>query len=137
MAAGFEFLEHTADIKVRVWGETQKDLFEQATLAVSSYLTGGEEKIKSKKVKVINVSGTDISSLLYNFLEELLFLLDAEQFAPSKASVFLRGNNLKAEISGDDTENYKLEHIKAATYAEMKIEKLSTNSWQAFFVLDV
>lgn len=131
----FEFLDHTADIKMRVIGKELKDIFETTVLAIAQYSSGGE-KISSKKGKVINVRGNDNESLLYNFIDEILYLIDAEHFIPVKAEVTMRGYNLKAELYGDDTKNYKLEHIKSATYAEMSIKKLRDN-WEAVFVLDV
>lgn len=131
----FEFLEHTADIKMRVVGKELKDIFETTVLAIAEYCSGGE-KLSNKKKKTINVKGQDNESLLYNFIDEILYLIDAEHFIPVKATVKLKGYSLKAELSGDSTKNYKLEHIKSATYAEMSIKKLRDN-WEAVFVLDV
>lgn len=131
----FEFLEHTADIKFKVYGKALNEIFENSALAFSEYIASGK-KIASKKGKTINVSGTDASSLLYNFLDELIYLLDAENFAVSKAEVTLRGNNLKAELYGDKASDYPIQQIKAATYAEMYIKK-TPDSWEAQAVLDV
>lgn len=36
---GYEFLDHTADIQIHSWGQTLKDSFEQAALAISGYMT--------------------------------------------------------------------------------------------------
>jgi len=131
----FEFLDHMADIKIKVQGKTLNEIFENSVLAVAQYSSGGE-KIESKKGKVIEVSGDDNESLFYNFLDEIIYLIDAEGFIASKAQVTLRGFNLKAELYGDSTKKYDLEAIKAATYAEMSIKKLN-DYWEAIFVLDV
>ena len=131
----FIMLEHEADIKFQAFGATLDEGFVNSALALTSYISGNQ-KIDSRKGKIIEVSGTDISSLLYNFLDEILYLLDAEHFILSKVSVFLRGNNLKAELFGDSTSNYKLDHVKAATYSEMKIRKVG-NKWVLQFVMDV
>jgi SHS2 domain-containing protein len=131
----FKFLEHTADIKFQAYGKTLNELFENCALAVSSYLSRGEA-VKSKKGKIIEVSGSDHESLLYNFLDELIYLLDADRFLLSKITVTLRGFNLKAELYGDDAENYNIDQIKAATYAEMYIKK-TPKGWEAQAVLDV
>ena len=131
----FEFLEHTADIKIRVYGKTLDEIFENAALAVSQYLSP-DKKIEAKKVRIINVQGIDSQSLLSNFLDELIYLLDAERFAVAKAKIVLRGNNLKAELSGDSASKYAIKEIKAATYAEMYIKKIGSE-WEAQFVMDV
>ena len=137
----FKFFDHMADIKFQAYGKTINEVFENSALAMSFYLSG-EEKIASKKGKIINVQGQDYESLLYNFLDELIYLLDAESFVISKVEVQIMGFNLKAELYGDDAKKYKLDHIKAATYAEMHIKKIKNKSgkdenWEAQVVLDV
>lgn len=137
----YKFLEHTADIKFRAYGKSLNELFENCALAVSDTLSRGG-KIKTIKKKKITVKGNDNESLLYNFLEELIYLLDAEDFVVSKAKVKIKeeikGKKLQAEIYGDDTKNYKdLDHIKAATYAEMYIKKRKDGKFEAQVVLDV
>ena len=132
----YRFIEHTGDIKFQVGGNTLTKIFENSALAVSHYISRGK-KIKSKKGKIIEVSGTDLESLFYNFLDELIYFLDAECFVVAKAKITMRGYNLQAELYGDDTKNYSdLDHIKAATYAEMYIKKTS-KGWKAQAVLDV
>ena len=136
----YKFLEHTADIKFQISGKTINEIFENSVLAVAEYVSRGK-KIKTVKGKVVNVSGNDLESLFYNFLDELVYLIDAENFVAAKAKVTIFGYNLKAELFGDSTNNYKdLDHIKAATYAEMYIRKVkfgSEEAWEAQAVLDV
>ena len=134
MEKKFIFLEHTADIKFKAFGETLNELFENVAIAVSNYLSRGE-KVKASKGKVINVNGDDYESLLYNFIDEILYLLDAEHFLTAKADIIIRGFNLKAELYGDDSSNYQIDHIKAATYSEMYVKK--KDFWEAPAVLDV
>lgn len=131
----FEFLDHTADIKVKAKGKTLNEVFENSVKAISQYVSGNQ-KIGNKKKKTIEAKGTDMESLLYNFIDEILYLIDAESFIPIKASVKIKGNTLKAELHGDSTKNYSLDHIKSATYAEMTIKNMK-NYWEAVFVLDV
>lgn len=132
----YEFLEHTGDIKFRAYGKTLNEIFENSVLAIAEYISRGG-KIKSAKGKVIDVSGEDLESLFYNFLDEIIYLVDAEEFVSAKAKVIVRGFNLHAELFGDKTSNYEsLDHIKAATYAEMYIKKID-KEWEAQAVLDV
>ncbi len=132
----YEFLEHTADIKFRAYGKTLNELFENAVLAVAAYVGKGE-KIHPRKARRIEVHGTDIENLLYSFLDELIYLMDAEKFVTAKAEVFVRGNNLTAELYGDAATQYEgLDAIKAATYADMYVKKTS-KGWELQVVLDV
>jgi len=131
----FEFLEHTADIKIRAQGKTVNEVFENCALAISNFLSRGKP-IKAKIKKKIKIEGTDDESLLYSFLDELVFLLDAENFVVAKASVKIKGSKLEATLSGDKAKNYDLDHIKAATYAEMYVKK-TKSGFEAQFVMDV
>ena len=133
----YKFLEHTADIKFLVYGRTLAEIFENSVLAVLDYISRGQ-KIKTTKGKIIDVSGNDLESLFYNFLDELIYLIDAENFITVKAKVTIRGYNLHAELFGDNTKSYKdLDHIKAATYSEMYIKKLPDGNLEAQAVMDV
>ncbi|MEK6876735.1 MAG: archease, partial [Nanoarchaeota archaeon] len=83
MKKRYVFLEHTADIKFRTYGKTLQEVFEHAIEALAEYMTDGQLP-KKKKGKVIEVQGTDQEALLSNFIDELLFLVDAEHFLPLK-----------------------------------------------------
>ena len=134
----FIFLEHTADIKFKSFGLSIEEVFENSALAFSSYVAS-DSKIKSKKSKKFSIESDNLESLLYNFLDELIFLLDAQDFIVSSAKVKIKGMKLTASLKGDSTKKYNLNHVKAATYAEMYIKKNSkdSKSWEAQVVLDV
>ena len=83
MGLKYKFLNHTADMKFQAFGKTLEEAFENSALALLETISKGE-KIKAVKRKKIAVKGKDYESLLYNFLEEFLFLLDAEGFIASK-----------------------------------------------------
>ena len=137
MRKKYKFLEHTADIKIKAYGKNLNEIFENFALAISDYLARGN-KIKSAKKKIIKLKGDDSESLLYSFLDELIYLLDAENFVVAKAKVKTKDNKLEAEIYGDDASTYRdLDQIKAATYAEMYIKRKKDKPWEAQAVLDV
>lgn len=134
----FKFLEHTADVKFQAFGKTFEEVFENSVLAVSEVLSKGK-KIKPVKVKKAGIKGKDNENLLYNLIEEMIYLFDAEEFIVAKAKIEFNENvkSMKAEFYGDDSKNYKdLDHIKAVTYNDMFI-KQSKDSWIAQVVLDV
>ena len=133
----YEFLEHTSEIKFKAYGRILNEVFENAILAISDFITKGQ-KIKARRVKEIVVTGQDIESLLYNFLDEIVYLLDAEKFVVKKGEVFVRGNNIKATLYGDDAFLYSgLENVKAPTYSEMFVKKTDEGVWEIQAVLDV
>jgi len=131
----FKFLKHTADIKFQAFGKTLNEAFENSALATFNSIN--EEEIKTGIKKNIKVSGKDNESLLYNFIEELLFLFETEHFFLSKIKVKITGGELSAELNGDKTENYEAHvHIKAVTYSEMIVKKVK-DKWVCQVVLDV
>jgi SHS2 domain-containing protein len=130
-----KFLEHTADIKFRVSAKTEENLFGETARAFCQYVSG-KKNVTGRKKKNILVEGQDNCEMLYNFVDELIFLLDSESFLATDAKVKFTKKGLNAELSGDDAKNYDLCQVKAATYAEMYVKKIK-NEWEAQVVLDV
>jgi len=124
----YEFFEHTADAKFRAYGKSLEEAFKNAAHAMFSIITS--DKIGSRITKSITVQGSDLESLLYNFLEEFLFLLDSDFFLLNQIES-IKINNvgkeymLSALVNGDsNTEKYVTEtHVKAVTYNEMSINQ--------------
>ena len=119
----YEYLEHTADIKFQAFGKTMKEAFSNSAYAMMNVIF--EEKVREKIIKKIKINGIDEKSLLYNFLEEILFLLNTEFFLLSRIKkIEIKNKELTAELTGDDSRGYKLGlDIKAVTYNDMFIKK--------------
>ena len=87
------------------------------------------------------MTGEDYESLLYNFLDELIYLFDTKQFVVSKTEVTIqRGDDYSLNVVayGDNTSKYKdLDAVKAPTYAEMHFKKNEEDLWEAQVVMDV
>jgi SHS2 domain-containing protein len=91
--------------------------------------------------KKIKVNGKDMESLLYNFLEELLFLMDSKNFFLSKAKVKIDEKSgeheLTAELYGDKAGNYSISlDVKAVTYNSMFVRR-EKGKWICQVVIDV
>ena len=139
----FIFLEHTADVKFQAFGKTLNEAFENSALALKETISG-KLKVKAKINKKIKVEGRDNEALLYRFLEQFLYLLDAENFLFSKIKkIKVSDGRLEAEISGDLAGRYKFTNdVKAVTYSQMfvKQEKAGKGKGKRFIcqvVLDV
>ena len=124
----YEFLNHTADAKIRAYGQNIEEAFVNAGLAVFSILKN-PDKVKSIINKDVNVESKEYSSLLYDFIEELLFLLDTEGFLLSKITNLKiekkQGKlNLSCKIAGDNYKKYNISgNIKSITYNDMIINQ--------------
>ena len=98
----FEFLDHTADLMFRAYGKTINKAFENAALAF--FETACNTKlVKPLEKKEITVQAQDLKSLLYDFLEELLVLHEAEHYLFSKFKVKIDEKNftLTATLWGE------------------------------------
>lgn len=124
----FKFLEHTADAKFQAYGKTMEEAFSNAALAMFSVITD-IKKIRKEIKKGIEAKGHDLKSLLYNFLEELLFLIDTENFLLNHVEELVIHKKekeyfLEAIAVGDKAEGYETNgDIKAVTYNEMEIKE--------------
>jgi SHS2 domain-containing protein len=87
----------------------------------------GKMQILEQVEKEVNVEGDNLENLLYNFLEEFLFLLDSEDFLVSEIKnleIDEKNNKLKMVLLGDVAKNYHFTNdVKAITYSEMRIER--------------
>ena len=121
---GYEFLEHTADVKFRADGATIEEMFVAASEAMNETVRG-DIRILEQDERSFEVEGKDLVGLLYNFLEEFLFLLDAEDFLVSSIKeIKIEGNICKCVVVGDVAENYKFTNdVKAVTYSDMFVEE--------------
>ena len=141
MAEKYKFLEHTADIKFRVYGRTLGKIFENTTLAFCEIISR-KKKIRADKKKKIKLRAEDLEGLLYSFIDELIYLLDAKNFLVCKAKVKVKESKgesrLEGEVFGDNAGRYDdLDHIKAATYHEMYVRQKKDKAWEAQVVVDV
>jgi len=125
----FELLEHTADMKIRAYGRTRGEQFANAAVAVFS-LMSYPEKVKPLREEKIAISADDLKSLLYQWIESLLFLLDTKNFLLSNVkNIKVVEKNKKyfveAVVIGDKyKECYEtFGGVKAPTYNDMEIRK--------------
>ena len=138
----FEYLPHTADIKFRAYGKTIDDAFRNAAFALFNIMVD-VNKVKRKMTRAISAEGTDLPSLLQNFLEQFLILLDTDNFflsAIKKITVSSQGGNytLTAVAAGDEAKNYETigPQVKACTYNDMFV-KQEGKIWTLQVVVDI
>jgi len=132
----FEFLPHTADIKIKVYGKNFDEIINNSLLALKSFFK--PKLSKQKIIKEIEVANKNEAELLIDFLSEVLAQTYVEKAIFTKAKTKIEKNKkikLKAKITG-----YKFfkisKDIKAITYHQVKLEK--TNNLFIFeFIIDV
>lgn len=135
-----KFFSHTADVEFESYGATIEEAFENAALALAMTLTD-VKKIKPKAKKKINIESEDLPSLLYDFLEKFLIMLDSENLVFSRFDVKkISGNGkfrLDAEAFGEKFDKKRHQSrtlVKAITYHGMKIGKKKVSGKEMHFV---
>jgi SHS2 domain-containing protein len=137
----FKFLPHTADVKIELTESTLNKAFATAALALKEVIAE-QIKVAPKIKKEIHVESENKESLLYDFLEQFLYLLDTENFVLSKAPLVKiekieKGFSLSAKLIGDNGKKYLFTNdVKAITYNEMLIKE-EEDKVTITFVLDV
>jgi len=139
----FEIIDiTTADIAFKAYGKDINELFENSAMAMFNIMSN-VSKVKQKIKKDVKCEAMDIQSLMFNWLNELLFLSDSESLIFSFFEVDIKKLDekkfvLNAICKGEKIDEKRHEintHIKAATYHNMKIEK--NDFWEAQVILDV
>lgn len=153
----FEILEHTADLRIRVFGKNPEELFKNALAGMMGYLKrptadGQRPKAKGQRTKVfriIKISSPDLNALLVDFLSEALTLADTNQEVyreaeflrfpkPSADSIFKKDGELgfEARLLGERIDRFDKD-IKAVTYHRLNIEQNKEDFWEATIVFDI
>lgn len=131
----YQILEHKADLKIKVFGKTKKELFENAMIAM--FKGGKYEAEKNGEVKrKIIIRSFDLLSLLVDFLNEILYLVEAkkEVYQKVKFQKFSE-NEIEAELIGKKLKRIGV-YIKGVTYHDLEISK-KKGLWQAKILFDV
>ncbi len=129
-----------ADLTIEAYGSTLEEVFANAALAAFNAMTP-LEAIKPKETKIFEVCSEDLEGLLFDFLNELLYIHDVEflVFSEIDVQVNLEAFKLKAVCRGErfDPERHRSGIVvKAVTYHEMRIER-GEQGWRARVVFDI
>lgn len=135
----YEIMEHPADAKFRVVAETREEAFEEAVRAFAD-IVGGEA---GRQLHTIEVESEGLEPLLFDFLDELIFLQDTENVVVSHADKLDlesldNGWKITADIKVNKitSEVHKLD-IKGPTYSEMQVSYEEGEGWVLQAVIDI
>jgi len=122
----FELLEHTADIGLIAYGHDLAEAFANAAYGLFSIMAelGGVRELESQTVVV---RAEDTESLLFNWLNELIYVFEVEKRLLKRFDITEFGEHrLKAVCWGEkyDPSRHQLKSgVKSATYHMLKIDK--------------
>ena len=135
----YETFDHTADIGLRISAATLPELLAEAGRGFSSLIVANLSDVRPVEERTIEVAGLDPDYLLFDWLNELVYLLDREHLVFSQFSVTVSDAGLTATCRGEpiDSTRHQLEHeVKAVTYHDLKVEQ-DEEGWVAEVILDI
>jgi SHS2 domain-containing protein len=135
----FETFDHTADVGLRVEADTLAGLFEEAARGFSSLVVANLADVRRVEERTVRVEGTEHDFLLFDWLNELVYLLDHEHLVFSQFEVSFDSEGLTGICRGEkiDRARHQLEHeVKAITYHDLKVEQ-RPGGWLAEVILDI
>jgi SHS2 domain-containing protein len=135
----FRILEHPADIGFEAFGSTREEVFANAAQALF-HLIVDPDSVEPRTELAVQVEGADPSSLLVNWLSELLYLNDAEGWLFSEFELErLADRSLVARVRGEkfDRPRHRAKlQVKAITYHQLELEK-TADGWHARVYVDI
>ena len=143
----YEYFDVTADIGFYAYGDTLDKAYENAGKAMFNVVTD-IDNVKNKESREFEIVSEDLVSLLYDYLDELLFLQDTEFLFFSQFDVKIE------KIDDDSFDNYKLNckaygeeinwdihahrsEVKAVTFHQMDVSKEEDGGFKLRAILDL
>lgn len=135
----FRTLEHTADVGFEAFGVTRAEVFRNAARALMDLIVD-LETIEAREAIPVEIEAPDPESLLVDWLSEILFLHDAEQWVFRDFEIqVLQDNRLRAIGRGEKLRRLQHQHkllVKAITYHQLVLEK-TPDGWRAQVYVDI
>jgi len=135
---GYEIVEHTADVGLRVWGPTIEALFSDAAAGMAGLITDAE-RLAPTETRTVEAEGDDLETLLVAWLNELLYLVESERFVFRQARAERVGDGrVRGTVTGRTApEGFAFaREIKAATYHNLAVER-TDRGFEATVVFDL
>jgi len=136
----FEIIDTTADIGIRAFGSDWPSLYVNAAMGMLSLITD-IEKIEERLTREISITAPDRETLLAGWLNELIYLFDAEMLLFCRYEIVkISKSQLKARCCGEkaDLSRHEIKRgIKSATYHKLKVEKLEDGSYRTEVIFDI
>jgi SHS2 domain-containing protein len=136
---GYELLDHTGDLGIRVWAADLKGLFQEAARALFAIITD-LGKVETHLNQMVSVEGSGREELLVAWLNELLYLHEVKGLLFCDFAIEeIDEKSVTGVAMGE--EFHKGRHaiktsIKAVTYHQLEITE-QDGRWQTQVILDI
>jgi SHS2 domain-containing protein len=141
----YRYLEEigTADIAFEATGRDLPELFRDAADATTNVMIDNLGAIEPRETRNIELANEQLDMLLFDFLQELIYLKDAERLLLRIATVQIDQNDdrylLLATAAGEPVDAQRHQQradVKAVTLHNFSVEK-ADGDWKARVLLDI
>jgi SHS2 domain-containing protein len=136
MTRGWRALNHTADLALAVWADSEPALLAQAARALVSVMTEDARPgpRRTYERRALTLEALDPEDRLVRWLNEVIYLAVSEGFLTREADVRLEGAGLSADLAGE--RGTVATELKSVTYHDLRLAA-DGDRWRARFVVDV
>lgn len=148
----WEYLDHTADVQIHSWGTGNEEAFGAAVVGMFGYMVELDEINDDLEMDIV-ISGHNKETLLFNFMQECLYIFLTESFVMKQIIIndfvevanATKGFNtdkftLTATAKGgsfDATRHSQGTEVKAITYSNLQIVEKESGQVETFVIVDI
>ncbi|OEU50085.1 MAG: hypothetical protein BA872_08015 [Desulfobacterales bacterium C00003060] len=138
-AKKYEYIEHTADLGFKAYGDSPEELF---THAAEAFFEGivSLKTVKERIERSVELEAGALDDLMVRWLHEFLYLFDTERLIFKRFQVkLIEDNRLQANVGGEvlDPARHEIKAvIKAVTYHKLYVREIR-GVWEAQVILDI
>ena len=130
----YRWIEHASELELVIEAPTEAAVFADALTAFAELVAENGDANGARHT--IELEADDLGVLLVDWLNELVYLAEVEQFVPEHlTNLELHGAKLRATVRGRRGEPRPL--VKAVTLHRATLERDDEAGWRARVVLDV
>ena len=135
----YEFFEHTADLGLRARAADPDALFADMATALFAAVVEDLSAVRPEQRVELEIAGTDLDYLLFDWLRELLVRFDADHLVFARFEVKVGETGVSGVAWGEplDPARHLLSHeVKAITYHDLRVER-EADGWVAEVIVDI
>jgi SHS2 domain-containing protein len=138
----YRIIEHTADLRLEIYGKDPEALFVNAAHALFAVLVPLEEgqTVPERRQQTFELEGGDWADLMIDWLREVLYIWNGEMQLLSRLEMHhLSETRLKATLFTGDFDprrHHPDKEIKAVTYHQIEVAP-EAGGWRARVLFDV
>lgn len=135
----YEFFEHTADLGLRVRARDLNGLFRDAAMGLFAMVVEEVPRGRTASSREIAIRGRRRDYLLFDWLNELLYLFETERLLLGEFDVDVTESGVVAGMHAwpwDESVDRPLHEVKAITYHGLTVKPVD-DGWLAEVIVDI